>query len=727
MADTEISETEQNANPTDKKTRKSEKKTRKKRKKSRKIWILLVILILIAAVVWIVPSALLKKAGIGTSIYVGDVYTVGKRDIQDTVSATGLVKSADDTTAKVYSTLSYKVADVNVELGDTVEAGDVLCVYETEMLDRQIRELELSMTASERTAALNLASAKLNYETMLAQMQSGIQSSVVNAQTNYENAVASFDNARKDYDEYAEKLDSGAVIELNGAKRAVEDAQKEYDDLKSEIDNKTHAQIKSAQKALDSAKETYEDYKEWVRDDETTELHTAATGLENAYHAYMVARERTEKAEAALKNQHTRLAELEAELAQKEEELAEASAAPDPDEAKIAELKQRIGELGQMISKQQENIVEAEKTVASLTESEDSFADLYDQADEAYGVACRAADATLKGYLTQYENAEDNYNNVLDTLSDTLDSYETALQNARDNYESAQESADKKLEGYETALNSAKRALDNAAMNLESAKIAADQQLESYRISYENAKNGADTTLSDYKLANLYEDLGKTTVTAPISGTVTAVYATAGESITGVMFVIEDTNNLVVTSTVKAYDLDRVHEGMKVIIKSDASGDAEYTGVIESLAPTAKKDASGSVVPTNDAEFETIVRVTDSENLLRIGVSARLAYVAAEMSDTLAVPESAILSDADGSFVLTVTENEEGAVMLARTPVTCGVSDGIYVAVTGLDDGARIADNAENYAALAGIPLSYTEVDPFASSAGMYAFMGMMP
>ena len=121
MADTEISETEQNANPTD-------KKTRKKRKKSRKIWILLVILILIAAVVWIVPSALLKKAGIGTSIYVGDVYTVGKRDIQDTVSATGLVKSADDTTAKVYSTLSDKVADVNVDLGDTVEAGDVLCV-----------------------------------------------------------------------------------------------------------------------------------------------------------------------------------------------------------------------------------------------------------------------------------------------------------------------------------------------------------------------------------------------------------------------------------------------------------------------------------------------------------------------------------------------------------------------------------------------------------------------
>lgn len=275
--------------------------------------------------------------------------------------------------------------------------------------------------------------------------------------------------------------------------------------------------------------------------------------------------------------------------------------------------------LNKTVDQLNQSIEKAESTLSALSESEASLADRYGQADEAYGAACRAADATLKGYLTQYENAKDNYDNVLDTLNDTLDSYETALQNAKDNYESTLESVDKQLEGYETALSSAKRALDTASVNLENAKISADQQLESYRLSYESAKNSANTALSDYQLANLYEDLGKTTVTAPISGTVTAVYATKGESITGVMFVIEDTENLVVTSTIKAYDLDRVHEGMKVIIKSDASGDAEYTGVIESVAPTAKKDATGSVMSTNDAEFETVVRVADSENLLRIG------------------------------------------------------------------------------------------------------------
>ena len=726
MADIETTESEKSPEPVNKKAQPAQKKVRKKRKKRRKIWVVLVILILIAAAVLIVPPMLLKKAGIGTSIYRGDVYTVGTRDIQDTVSATGLVKSAEDTTVKVYSTLAYKIAEVNVSLGDRVEAGDILCVYETETLDRQIRERELSMTSSERTAALNLASAKLNYETMLSQMENGTSSGVVSAQSSYDNALVSFENAQKDYDESAEKIEGETMIALNSAKRAVEDAQKKYDDLKSDIDNKTHAQIKSAQKALDNAKETYEDYKEWVKDDETTELYTASANLDNAYNAYMAAREKTENAEGALSAQQKQLETAQAELSLKQAELAEVSAAPEPDAVRIAELEQRIGELEQTVDQLNQSIEKAESTLSALSESEASLADRYGQADEAYGAACRAADATLKGYLTQYENAKDNYDNVLDTLNDTLDSYETALQNAKDNYESTLESVDKQLEGYETALSSAKRALDTASVNLENAKISADQQLESYRLSYESAKNSANTALSDYQLANLYEDLGKTTVTAPISGTVTAVYATKGESITGVMFVIEDTENLVVTSTIKAYDLDRVHEGMKVIIKSDASGDAEYTGVIESVAPTAKKDATGSVMSTNDAEFETVVRVADSENLLRIGVSARLSYVVAETPGALAVPESAVLYEADGSFILTVTENDDGTVMLARIPVKCGVSDGIYVAVTGLEEGAKIADNAENYTGLVGISLSYSEIDLFASSSGMYAFMGMM-
>ena len=53
----------------------------------------------------------------------------------------------------------------------------------------------------------------------------------------------------------------------------------------------------------------------------------------------------------------------------------------------------------------------------------------------------------------------------------------------------------------------------------------------------------------------------------------------------GVMFVIEDLENLVVTSTVKSYDLDRVQVGMKVKIETDATGKDVFYGELEDIRP----------------------------------------------------------------------------------------------------------------------------------------------
>lgn len=656
------------------------KKRRKKKKVLRKVILVLVLILLVGAAVYACSPK--RSAKEGLSVYKNDIYTAARADVSDTISATGLVESSEDTTAKVYSTLSYKIDTVNVSLGDTVAEGDVLCVYDTETLERQIKEKEYAMSSSERNAALNLANAKLTYETFLAGVEAGTNASLVNAESSYATASDNLERAQKDYDDYAAKLADSAVLTLNQAKRNLDDAQKNYDDLKDDIDNKTHSQIRNAQKTVDSAKENYEDYKADLENGRLSSLHSADAACDSYLSALEDARERLDELQTALLG------------------------ASGEDPAEIARL--------------EEQVAVQEANVKMLREN-------YTAALDTYDLAVDEANRLLDTYKEQYDNAVDAYDDVIESLEKTLDSYATALANAKDSYQNALEGTDDTLENYATALTGAERSFRDAEINLENTKISVNNQLENYRISYQNAQNSANTELSDYQLANLYTDLGKATVTAPIAGTVTAVYAAEGESASGVLFVIEDTDSLVVTSTVKAYDLDRVKEGMRVTIESDVTGDRVYAGVIESIAPTAAKDATGSVISTNDAEFETVVRVTDTNTGLKIGVSARIAYVVEEAKQTLTLPESAILYEGRESFVLRVTDKaEDGSFMLERVPVTVGVSDGVNTAVDGIAEGDEIVDNADSYRLLVGRRLTLSENSMLAGSMNNMFMMGGM-
>lgn len=665
-----------------------EKNPKKKKKKSKKLLVLLVILLL--AALFVLPKFLNKGKDKAASVYTGDIYTVGIRTVEDTVSATGLVESHEDTTSKVFSTLTYKIDTVNVSVGDTVSEGDILCVYDAETLERAIKEKELSMSASSRSASLNLANAKLSYDTFLAGMNNGTNASINSAESAYNAALENYERAANELEDYIGKNDSDRIVAVNSAKRDLENAQKDYDDFKKELDEGTNLQLRQAKRSLDTALDNYEEYEDLVKDKNTPELISAEANLDSAEKAYLGAKSSIK----TLESKYDSLAEkLDAEESKEE-----------PDASKIAKIEDDMDKVASEISK-------AEETLEGLQSA-------YYAAEDAYDMAHTNANLTLETYETAYENAKDNYDAVSNSLEDQLSTYEQALDRAKDAYTTALENVGKQVDSYQTSFNSAKRALDDATLALSNAKIAANDQLEAYRIAYQNAQNGTDTDLADYQLANLYEDLAKTEVKAPISGTVTAVYAAEGESTNGVMFVIEDTSNLVIASTVKAYDLDSVKEGMKVKIETDASGDEVFYGVIDSIAPTASKDAAGNIIATNDAEFDTVVVIESKSDKLRIGVSAQIKYIIDEAPDAVAVPESAVLSDEEGSYVFVVSDalDDDGnvienKVMLTKKSVEVGVDDGIYVAVSGIDVGEKIVDNAVYYTKYIGVELPISDVD----------------
>ena len=85
----------------------------------------------------VVGGYLLLNQNSGAAVMVS-TETLQQMDLQNTVSLTGVVESETD--RKVYSTLSYLVESVNVQVGDVVQAGDVLAQLDTEQLEMDIAQ-----------------------------------------------------------------------------------------------------------------------------------------------------------------------------------------------------------------------------------------------------------------------------------------------------------------------------------------------------------------------------------------------------------------------------------------------------------------------------------------------------------------------------------------------------------------------------------------------------------
>ena len=142
--------------------------------------------------------------------------------------------------------------------------------------------------------------------------------------------------------------------------------------------------------------------------------------------------------------------------------------------------------------------------------------------------------------------------------------------------------------------------------------------LQSARASRQSARELLSATRT--ALARQVED---SVIRAPISGTVTAVIARKGEPGMGLMFIVEDTENLRVKAAVREYDLGIIEEGMEVTITSDALA-SSYKGIITRVHPAAIVDASGDILSDSVVEFEVEAAVTSINTGLRIGMNARL-------------------------------------------------------------------------------------------------------
>jgi len=188
-------------------------------------------------------------------------------------------------------------------------------------------------------------------------------------------------------------------------------------------------------------------------------------------------------------------------------------------------------------------------------------------------------------------------------------------------YETAGTFLNRTVEQSEIALAAARSSHRDAQEMLRAARSAANQEVEALRSLVTITE--ATTNLEQLELAIeqtlllLSRHKDDATIAAPVSGTITAVIAREGATAAGLLFVIEDTDNLRVITGIREYDIAQVTQGMDVTITSAATGSAEYMGTITRINPSATPYAP--VV-----EFETEVTVAAENTSLRIGMNARV-------------------------------------------------------------------------------------------------------
>ncbi len=542
------------------------------------------------------------------------VTTLQEKDIQNTIGGTGTVESGQK--HYVYPTTSgYSVMEIPVEVGDTVQAGDVLCILDDSALASQRESSELSLDQNVRAAEQQVKTVRDSYEAAVASVKDGTNSTLISAQSQVTNAYYSYLSAVDQYNQYQDSLNRASAA-LSTAKQSLEAANEKVTAIQQAIQEKEQAAAGT-------------DPTDPGTDVTTPGGDVTTPGMDVNNPGTDVNNPGTD-----VTTPGTDVTNPGGDVTNPGGETQSAGAG---DASALTEAAMASGS-APAASAQSNSGGYRDRTLAQL---------------QAALPAAQAEQAAAQAAYDQAKSAYDSASGQGYSLSLAVDSA---------------------YNGYVTALKS----LDAAIASVETQLQSSENQLDSAKLSAQSARETRELTLE--QMDESMEDL---VITAPAAGTVTAVYATVGGPSTGLLFVIEDVEDLVVKTTIRSYDVGQVQEGMDVTIKSDATGDASFAGTVSFIAPASQKTATGETNTANEV-FDAEVKVLSQDTGLRIGMSVRLNYVLEAETGVLAVPYDAVYTNASGqSCVMAARDQGNGKYLLEEIPVTTGVESDVEVAISG--------------------------------------------
>jgi len=306
------------------------------------------------------------------------------------------------------------------------------------------------------------------------------------------------------------------------------------------------------------------------------------------------------------------LAAAEAALKSAESSYKQLLAGPNKDEVTIAKA----------------NLEKAKIALQKAQAEYDKFA--WQQGFEASPQAAALQQATV-----DYQQALASYNLAMTgPTSDELDKAQAQIAQARAQLE--------KLRASPTSAE-----LKSAAAQVARAQAEVDRLLNS-PTPEELAIAQAQVRQAQIALEQARRQLSYATLVAPISGTVVAVEARVGQSVSAAtpIITLADLTHLQVKAGVNEIDIGRVQEGQKAIIHLDALPGRELAGRVSEIAPLP-------IVTAGVVNYPVTIELAPSNASVRPGMTAQVEIITSQKADALLVPREA-LRMRDGKWVVRV-------------------------------------------------------------------------
>lgn len=302
-----------------------------------------------------------------------------------------------------------------------------------------------------------------------------------------------------------------------------------------------------------------------------------------------------------------------------------------------------------------------------------------------------------------------------------------------DTYQAYRERAEASLESAKAGLDRNKAVLDKVKSEYDRVQglykkgLSSDAELEQAKSNYLSSKSDYDAQASlvaqaraSLKEAN--ENLGKTAIYSPISGTISQLNVELGERVLGSgysqgtnIMTVADLSKMEATVEVDENDVVLVSPGDTAKITVDAYGDKEFVGIVSQIGNSAKTTDQGTQQEVVNFEIKiSLIDVADKN--LRPGMSCNADIRTETRSNVLSVPIQSVTVRSKGPAApMPEGDEDDAAVQVQKTKsakpdevvflvsnnkaktakVETGISDDSYIEIkTGLKGGEKVVSGS---------------------------------
>ncbi len=304
-----------------------------------------------------------------------------------------------------------------------------------------------------------------------------------------------------------------------------------------------------------------------------------------------------------------------------------------------------------------------------------------------------------------------------------------------DSYIAAKDRANANLQGAKATLAMRKAELDkltsdyNRVKELHAKSLSSDAELEAAKSSYLSSKasyEAAEANVSQMEAAlkEAIEQLNKTTIYSPMTGTITKLNVELGERVLGSgfsqgtdMMTVSDLTNIEASVDVDENDVVLVSIGDTAQIKVDAFGDRIFKGKVTEIGNSAISEGIGTQEQV--VNFDVKIKLFEPDEQLRPGMSCNADIQTETRHNVLTVPIQSVTArnpselpqeenEGDGE-VKVVDEKKNGSEMKKLQEIVfvvkdnkaeimnveTGISDDNYIEIkSGLDTALQVVSGS---------------------------------